>query len=187
MRLSTLKCPNCQATLEIENGLDIFFCKYCGHKIMITNQGKEVIRAKTKIKGMEHEERILDKKHAQERYKIETKNKNENHAFLLAMGMLALLLLGIGIVTIIGNTGATKQEAALQAILDEVMVDIQNGNYDSATIKANTLYWDSGWTSEGKDKWNATRKAVLKEIEQAKKADGLPVEEERKGLFGWFD
>ena len=187
MKLITLKCPNCGATLEIENGLDMFFCKYCGHQIMLTNLSREVIRAKTKMIRMEHEEHILNKKHAQERYKIESENKNEKHSVLMVFGWFAPLLLIVGVIMVVGNAGVKKQEAALQATLAEVIVDIQNGDYDSATIKANTLYWDSDFTREGKEKWDSTRRAVLIEIEQAKKDNGLPVEEEEKGLLGWFD
>lgn len=29
--MKILKCPNCNAALEIENGLDTFYCKYCGN------------------------------------------------------------------------------------------------------------------------------------------------------------
>jgi len=29
MELKSLSCPNCTARLEVEDGLDIFFCKYC--------------------------------------------------------------------------------------------------------------------------------------------------------------
>lgn len=53
------------------------------------------------------------------------------------------------------------------------MIDIDNGDFSSAYVKANTLYWDDSWTSEGEDKWDATRKEVIKQIEEAeKKATG---------------
>lgn len=35
MELKTLSCPNCGANLEIEDGIDTFFCKYCGYKIIL--------------------------------------------------------------------------------------------------------------------------------------------------------
>lgn len=31
MELKSLFCPNCGASLEVEDGLDTFFCKYCGY------------------------------------------------------------------------------------------------------------------------------------------------------------
>ena len=51
--------------------------------------------------------------------------------------------------------------------VDEIEIDIENGDFSSAYIKAETLYWDSSWSSEGKKKWNSTRKAVIKQIQEA--------------------
>lgn len=50
MHLVQLKCPNCHATLEIEDTIDTVFCQYCGTRILVTDQSKELIEAKTKIK-----------------------------------------------------------------------------------------------------------------------------------------
>ena len=50
----------------MEDGLDIFFCKYCGYKIIIEGQSDAAYRAKTRIKEMEHDERMVDKKYAHE-------------------------------------------------------------------------------------------------------------------------
>ena len=58
--MKILKCPNCNAALEIENGLDTFYCKYCGYKILLNGQSKAAYRAKTRIKEMEHDERMAD-------------------------------------------------------------------------------------------------------------------------------
>lgn len=98
MKLITLKCPNCGSSLEIENGIDIFFCKYCGHKIMLAEQSPEAIHAKVSIKGMEHEENLADKKYEHERYKIKAKsddNKEAMKTMLIFMGMVILLCLVI--------------------------------------------------------------------------------------------
>ena len=35
MKTFALKCPNCNGDLTIEDGLDTFFCMYCGYKIML--------------------------------------------------------------------------------------------------------------------------------------------------------
>lgn len=96
MKLLTLKCPNCGSSLEIENGIDIFFCKYCGHKIMLEDQSPEAINAKVSIKGMEHKERLVDKEHEQERYKLMMKEKQKKHddkMVLLVMCMMFFVAL----------------------------------------------------------------------------------------------
>lgn len=67
--MKILKCPNCNAALEIENGLDTFYCKYCGYKILLNGQSKAAYRAKTRIKEMEHDERMADKQLEHEKIK----------------------------------------------------------------------------------------------------------------------
>lgn len=55
MNFIDLRCPNCNATLEIENTLDTCYCKYCGTKIMITGQDKNVLDARIKIHEIDAE------------------------------------------------------------------------------------------------------------------------------------
>lgn len=86
--------------------------------------------------------------------------------FFVVMGAIISMCL---IISVIGNAGAKKQEQELQAIVDQIMVDIENEDFAAAYVKANSLYWDDSWTSEGEDKWDATRKEVLKQIEKAEK------------------
>ena len=59
------------------------------------------------------------------------------------------------------------EEQRLQAIVEEVMIDIENGDYDDAYVKANSLYYTEGWSSEIEDKWDNTRNALLKKIKEA--------------------
>ena len=185
MKLVTLRCPNCGASLEIDNGIDTFFCMHCGHKIVLDNQSRAAIEAKVKIKGMEHEERLVDKRHQQERYKMEFASKEEsksNKYFWIGMLVFALIL-AIG--GLIGRNSAVKLEQKLQSTVNEIMIDIASGNYASAYVKANSLYWDSEWTSDGEEKWNATRKTIIKQIQKAEKAEtGTITYEDSEG--NWF-
>ncbi|MGN7385509.1 hypothetical protein [Sporosarcina sp. SAFN-015] len=50
MKAHTLKCTNCNAALEIEDGIDTFFCKYCGHKMILEELSEASINAKVQIK-----------------------------------------------------------------------------------------------------------------------------------------
>lgn len=185
MKMITLRCPNCGASLEIDNGIDTFFCMHCGHRIIMENMNKEVIKARVKLKGMEHDERLIDKYHQHERYKIENENKKDRRLWGVLIGGWILIMLIIGVIIVIGNNGTAKQEQKLQSIIDEIMIDIDNGDFAAAYIKANSLYWDSDWTSEGKDKWNATRKAIIKQIQEAEKAaTGTITYEDTEG--NWF-
>lgn len=47
MEFIQMKCPNCSADLEVENGLDSFYCKYCGTKILLSGQSSAAYAAKT--------------------------------------------------------------------------------------------------------------------------------------------
>ena len=173
MELKSLFCPNCGASLEVEDGLDTFFCKYCGYKILLHGQSKAAYDAKVRVKNMEHKERLQDKRDAQERYRMEFKQKDERRSLAICLGILGTTLVIGFIMVAIGNVGAKKQDRELQAIVEQIMVDIENEEFAAAYVKANSLYWDDSWTSEGEDKWDATRKGIIKQIEEAeKKATG---------------
>lgn len=40
----SVKCPECNANLSIEEGRDSFFCTYCGAKVIINNENEHIIR-----------------------------------------------------------------------------------------------------------------------------------------------
>ena len=169
MELKSLFCPNCGASLEVEDGLDTFFCKYCGYKILLQGQSKAAYDAKVRVKHMEHKERLQDKRDAQERYRMEFKQKDERRTLAIVFGILGAIIAMCLIISAVGNAGAKKQDRELQAIVDQIMIDIENEDFAAAYVKANSLYWDDSWTSEGEDKWDATRKEIIKQIEEAEK------------------
>lgn len=187
MNLKSLHCPNCGGTIETEDGLDMFYCKYCGHKIVLESQSPAAYKAKTKIKRMKHEEKLQDKQNAHERYKMEFEAKQQNIGLFIALGLLVTGLLIIFIFIICGNASVARQEKELQSIVDEIMIDIEEGDFDEAYIKANSLYWDDSWTSEGEQKWNKTRKEILKQIKEAEKEASKESSENNSGVFNWFN
>lgn len=193
MELKSLFCPNCGASLEIEDGLDTFFCKYCGYKILLQGQSKAAYDAKVRVKHMEHKERLQEKRDAQERYRMEFKQKDERCTLAIVFGIFGAIIAMCLIISAVGNSGAKKQEQELQAIVDQIMIDIENEDFAAAYVKANSLYWDDSWTSEGEDKWDATRKEIIKQIEEAeKKATGSTTnssdedEDDSGGFWDWF-
>ena len=193
MELKSLFCPNCGASLEVEDGLDTFFCKYCGYKILLQGQSKAAYDAKVRVKHMEHKERLQDKRDAQERYRMEFKRKDERRTLAIVFGILGAIIAMCLIISAVGNAGAKKQDRELQAIVDQIMIDIENEDFAAAYVKANSLYWDDSWTSEGEDKWDATRKEIIKQIEEAEKnATGSTTnssdedEDDDGGFWDWF-
>lgn len=192
MELKSLHCPNCNATLDVEDGLDTFFCKYCGHKILLDGQSEAAYKAKVNVKRMEHEERLQDKRDAHERFKIEAEQKDQRKTLLIVMSIFGSIIVLCMIVSFFGNAGAKRQERELQATVDQIMIDIENGDFAEAYVKANTLYWDDSWTSEGEEKWDATRKEIIKQIKAAEKeasratSDSDDSDDSSGGFWDWF-
>ena len=194
MELKSLFCPNFGARLEVEEGLDTFFCKYCGYKILIRGQSKAAYDTEARAKHMEHKERLREKRDAQERYRMELKQKDERRTQAIVFGIFGAIIAMCFIISAVGNAGAKKQEQELQAIVDQIMIDIENEDFAAAYVKANSLYWDDSWTFEGEDKWDAIRKAIIKQIEETeKKATGSTTnssdedEDDGGGFWDWFD
>lgn len=98
---------------------------------------------------------------------MEFKQKDERHTFAIAFGVFGAIIAMCLIISAVGNAGAKKQE--LQATVDQIMIDSKNEDFVNAYVKAYSLYWDDSWASEGEDKWNATRKEIIKQIEEAEK------------------
>lgn len=193
MELKSLFCPNCGASLEVEDGLDTFFCKYCGYKIILQGQSKAAYDAKVRVKHMEHKERLQEKRDAQERYRMEFKQKDERRTLAIVFGIFGAIIALCLIILAVGNAGAKKQEQELQTIVNQIMIDIENEDFAAAYVKANSLYWDDSWTSEGEDKWDATRKEIIKQIEEAEKkatdSTTNPSDEDENdgdGFWDWF-
>ena len=95
MNVVSLKCPNCGGELEIEDGLDTFYCKYCGHKIVLDGQSEYVIKAKVDVERMKHEERM---------YQMQEATKEKETKQLLKM-LIGVALFWVFLIVIIFATG----------------------------------------------------------------------------------
>lgn len=62
MKLRVLKCPECRANLEIEEGRTSCYCQYCGCKIILDDENQEVtINKNINItKNITHTNRSID-------------------------------------------------------------------------------------------------------------------------------
>lgn len=193
MKLHKLSCPNCNGILELNvDDKEYIFCPYCGQKFFVEDGKKEYtinqnINIKKDInvnKNVTHTNRNIDDA---EIIKQKRKLTKEKMSWVFGIGIWVFLFLIIGIMILSGNLSVKKEEARLRELVDEIMVDIENGNYDKAEIKANQLYWESDWTSDPTEKWDATRETIMKQIKEAQGIDtSEPEEEESKGLFDWF-
>lgn len=189
-----LRCPNCDGELLIEDGLDTFYCKYCGYKVMLEGISSAAYCAKTKIKGMEHDERMEDKRIAYEKYKFEQNAKREKAESIIAAILVIVLLIGVFVVMDVVFDGEKRksdlQEEALQELVAEIQEDIDAGEFDDAYVKAKSIIYTENWSDEIEEKWNEIRREMINQIIEAEKeATGKSSHKpEKKGFFeGWFD
>lgn len=202
MKMYQLNCPACGATVEIEQDRKSCYCSYCGSKIYMDDGVKRVEITKNinyhktytdeaRIRESEAKERMQDKKYAADKEKWERKEKSKSRAairgFLIAAICVVAYFLFIEVYFNSEKKASDKQEAELQTIVEEVMVDIENGDFESAHIKAETIYYTEGWSSEIEDKWDATRKELIKQIEDAEEKaekEAKAAEKEKKKSEG---
>ena len=57
---------------------------------------------------------------------MEFKQKDERRTFSIVFGVFGAILAMCLIIYAVGNAGAKKQEQELQAIVDQIMIDIKN-------------------------------------------------------------
>lgn len=108
MKIISLKCPECGADIDIEEGHRQCFCKYCGTKILIddgnsTYTYRKVDEARIKedevekaIRLKELELELYDKKSKEDKKRMGRKRMN---SITLIVVIIALALLLIGRIT----------------------------------------------------------------------------------------
>ena len=191
MNVYQLKCPACGAGIDVEQKQELYFCPYCGSKIYLddgverTERTENINYHKTytdeaKIKDIEAKERMNNKQLQEER---EDRRRKENSK-IIPVAALCLLLV-VAMVFMWGTFRAAKmesdrQEAALQAIVEEVMQDIKKGEFASARIKAETIYYTEEWSHDIEEKWDNTRKELIKQIKAAEKEANEAAKEAEK-------
>lgn len=194
MEMNVLTCPGCGATLDVDDGLDTFYCKYCGRRIIVSDMSDAALNARVQVRQMEHEEqmqleqmrhqaRMREQQYERERRKEEQKRKEEKRAGIVLGIVMLVWILFIAVGATSSKKKSDQEEAHLQTIVEEVMIDIENGNFDEATIKANTIHYTSNKSHDIEKKWDETRKALLKQIKEAEKE---AKKESGGGFFNWF-
>lgn len=85
MNMKGVKCPHCGADLKINDEIDIFYCNFCGGQIFMDGLSDAAYESRTKIKGMKHEEVMLDKKYEHEKYMEKSKRTEERRKGKIAL------------------------------------------------------------------------------------------------------
>lgn len=169
--VKTISCPSCGGTIETENGLDVFYCKYCGNKIILQNQSDTLISAKVRMKELEHYDRYaaqyLEHEEKESKRKFIRDLVGGEFSFLVWLGASLLLLVVLGALIAIPSH---KEKVRLQKIVEEVNELIEDEKYEEALRKANTIEYTEGLEGD-KKAWNKTRESLIERIENLQKAD----------------
>jgi DNA-directed RNA polymerase subunit RPC12/RpoP len=162
MKIKALKCPECGANIELKEERDFCFCTYCGCKIIFDDEKQET----TINRNTTYTERYIDEAEVIRAETEANESKNGNKIALLIIVTIAVVLGGI-----VGYAkhASNVEERELQQIVDEVLIDIENEDFEEAYVKANSLYYTSDWSRDIERKWNNTRKALIEQIEKAEK------------------
>lgn len=95
------------------------------------------------------------------------KQKDAFKTYLLLAGLILILI----ILMMSLGSGHRKKEAQLEALMQEIQIDIENQDYDAALIKAQSLRMDDNYSSESTARWDEQREAIIKIIEEKKASE----------------
>ena len=68
-----------------------------------------------------------------------------------------------------GNLSVKIEEKKLESIVSDIYSLMEEGRFDEALTKAEQVKYENDWSNEPKKKWDATRKALIKEIKKKAK------------------
>ena len=95
IKLNAIKCPNCNANIQVEEGRDKFFCSYCGAQIVVTNENEHIYRCVDEARIVESKnEKDIKLKELEIKEKTEKKNSRRKIiAYVLALFLFIFGLL----------------------------------------------------------------------------------------------
>lgn len=169
IKFVSVKCPECGATLDVEEGRKQLFCSYCGTKVMIDNDNEYIYRHidEAGIKQAEADKLIRLKELELEEKENEKSRKGRYLAFAIAGGLAAIgalsefivpeNLFGMGAIVVamwialfaVINGDDKKKKKARRIIssnevqISEKMQDYEEKNYNSIVA----LYKAAGFTN----------------------------------------
>ena len=109
IKFTSVKCPECGATLPIEEGREQIFCSYCGSKIIMTNENEYIYRKvdEAEIKQAETDRIIQMKKMEiiEKKREEAARTKRIKVKWTIVLGILAVIFIGVGYIGTIYHAG----------------------------------------------------------------------------------
>lgn len=177
MKVQALKCPECGANIEIDKPVDVCYCNYCGAKLAVEEDNKDIIYANVRQKELEHETDMQIRQHSYEikKAQIDKNRKNFQKLIPYIAAFIVLIFVAFGIVSAVNNgkSEKTSYEAKLESIEAEVNKLIDSGEYDLAYTKAQYIRANDISSNKEKAKWDDIRKSLLDRIFEEKVKNGI--------------
>ena len=97
MKLISLKCPECKADLNIEEGRTMCYCQYCGTRILIddnssTRTYRKIDEARIKEAEVDKAIRLKELEIEQMKLQNEERTRNRTRKFMMTMGISSFIL-----------------------------------------------------------------------------------------------
>lgn len=173
LKLVSLRCPHCNGELEVDDQREIFFCQYCGSKLIL----EEAIEASSKVKL-----RLIEARHEEKMQETRLEHERFKHKYALGVGLLdylfshavpvALILFAV-FAFLVPSCTHGMHLASLNRIEHEVEEAIKNQDYDEALVKANQLRLDDDYSYSERDSWDEKRERYIELIEDLKRQSDL--------------
>lgn len=100
LKMNSIKCPECEAILPLEEGRTQCYCSYCGAKIIITNENEHIYRHINEAKVKQAEtERLIELKRLEleeKKRKTETRIRTLKIVITILLGIVAAIGFAIG-------------------------------------------------------------------------------------------
>ncbi len=163
MNVYALECPKCHGQLEVEEGLDTFYCKFCGKKIILDDLSKEHYHIKALETQLTHEERMKSMDHALEDRKMKAKSEEDKRSTWIIILCFVLLALSLAH----NSLPHTIEMWKLQRIEKQVVQAIEKEDYESALLYAKLLVFEDSenWSRDYKQ-WKEKKQTYIKMIEE---------------------
>lgn len=136
MEIVKLECPSCGAALESEDDIEVFFCKYCGAKILFDRENdkyyEESFQYKTVKTKLEHEKSI-EKMRMDERASI-GKNIDKKIKIFIKCYIIYFIISVVALVLIYGGLFLWyhTEQKKYDEIIEDIEECIDDEDYDEA-------------------------------------------------------
>ena len=172
MNIQKLECPNCHAGLDNDYGnAGVFFCKYCGQKMIVEEIQNADYDLKIRKLEMEHEttKMAMEQKNQSMKYAHDKENAKLKHKqiiILLAFIVIMFVFLMVFSVVSTSSIGSPhrKRVKELNNVETQVQEAILAEDYDLALLKVNQLRLDDGYSKAETAAWDAKREDYIELI-----------------------